>query len=208
MEVHSFRSKGWAALTILSPYPLLMLHVWTPSDSQQSAYTLTVSRPSSHASYEWEPSIVLSSLSSLAPSDSISMYSNALPSHSQHGRNYTTPLSLSVSDLPWSDACQACFEDWLTCLTVSAGFPLLWVENLEWLSFCMEFLPQAKSPSHKVLTWCLLPCVLTDFQIQAKSCASGRNATAMCDGWIGENFHHYIAFMIMVGREVRLLCHS
>ena len=100
-----------------SPYPLPMLHIRTPSDSQQSAYTLTVSRPSSCASYEREPSIVSSSSSSLAPSDSISMHSNALPSRSRRSRNYITPLPLSVNDLPWSDARQVCFEDWLTCLT-------------------------------------------------------------------------------------------
>ena len=191
-----------------SPYPLPMLHVRTPSDSQQSAYTLTVSRPPSRASYERESSIVSSSSSSLAPSDSISMHSNPLPSCSRRSRNYITPLSLSVNDLPWSDARQACFEDRLTRLTASAGFPLSWVENPEWLSFCTEFLPQAKSPSRKVLTRRLLPRVLTDFQSQAKSRASGKNATAMCDGWTGENFHHYITFMIMVGREVRLLHHS
>ena len=136
------------------------------------------------------------------------MHSNALPSRSQRSRNYITPLPLSVNDLSWSDARQACFEDRLTRLTASAGFPLSWVENPEWLSFCTEFLPQAKSPSRKVLTRRLLPRVLTDFQSQAKSRASGKNATAMCDGWTGENFHHYIAFMIMVGREVRLLHHS
>ena len=83
-----------------SPYPLPMLHVRTPSDSQQSAYTLTVSRPPSRASYEQESSIVSSSSSSLAPSNSISMHSNALPSRSQRSRNYITPLPLSVNDLP------------------------------------------------------------------------------------------------------------
>ena len=167
-----------------------------------------MSRLPSRASYEQEPSIISLLLSSLAPFNSISMHSNALPSCSRRSRNYITPLPLSVNDLPWSDARQACFEDQLTHLTVSAGFLLSWVENPEWLSFCTEFLPQAKSPSRKVLTQRLLPRVLTDFQSQAKSCASGKNATTMCNGWTGENFHHYIVFMIMVGREVWLLHHS
>jgi hypothetical protein len=34
--------------------------------------------------------------------------------------------------------------------------------------------------------------------------AAGKNATASCDGWTGENFHHYIAFMAVVDKEV---CH-
>ena len=187
--------------SVSSPYPLPMLHVRTPSDSHQSAYTLSVSRPPSRASYEREPSVVSSSSSSLAPSDSISVFSSALPSRSRRSRHYVAPLPLT--DLPWSDARQASFEDRLTRLTASAGFPLSWVENPEWLNFCTEFLPQAKSPSRKVLTRRLLPRALADLQNQAKLRASGKNATASCDGWTGENFHHYIAFMIMVGREVR-----
>ena len=193
--------------SISSPCPLPMLHVRTPSDSHQSAYTLTVSRPSLPCiSYEHKPSVISSSSSSsLAPSDSISIISSSLPSCTRCSRHYITPLPLS--DLPWSDACQACFKDRLTCLTTSAGFPLSWVENPEWLNFCTEFLPQAKSPSHKVVTWCLLPRALADLQSQAKLQASGKNTSASCDGWTGEIFHHYIAFMIVVGREVHLLWH-
>jgi hypothetical protein len=182
-----------------SPYPLPMLHVRTPSDTPQSAYTLTVSRPPSRTSFE--PSVVSSSSSSsLAPSDSVSMCSNIPPSRSRHSRSHLP--SQPLPDLPWSDARQAYFEDRLTRLTASAGLPLSWVENPEWLNFCTEFVPQAKSPSRKVLTQRLLPRTLADFQGQAKLRVSGKNATASCDGWTGENFHHYIAFMIMVGKEV------
>jgi hypothetical protein len=60
-----------------------------------------------------------------------------------------------------------------------------------------------KSPSRKVLTQRLLPWTLAELQTQAKERAKGRNATASCDGWTGENFHHYIAFMIAVEKEVR-----
>jgi len=88
-------------------------------------------------------------------------------------------------------------------LTASAGLPLSWVENPEWLSFCTEFIPSAKSPSWKVLTRRLLPRTLTEFQSQAKQRAAGHNATASCDGWTGENSHHYITFMVIVGKEVR-----
>jgi len=94
------------------------------------------------------------------------------------------------------------FEERMIRLTASAGLPLSWVENPEWLNFCTEFIPQAKSPSRKVLTRRLLPQTLAELQSQAKQRASGKNATASCDGWTGENFHHYIAFMIVVGKEV------
>ncbi|KAF8574508.1 hypothetical protein K439DRAFT_1372203 [Ramaria rubella] len=57
----------------------------------------------------------------------------------------------------------------------SAGLPLKWVENPEWLLFCEHFVPCAKSPSCKVLK---------------------PQATASCDGWTGEDKHHFIAFMV------------
>ena len=106
-------------------------------------------------------------------------------------------------DTPWTAARQAHFEAQLMHLTASAGLPLSWVENSEWLSFCTEFIPSAKSPSRKVLTQQVLPHTLTEFQSQAKQRAAGHNATALCDGWTGENSHHYIAFMVVVGKEVR-----
>jgi hypothetical protein len=105
--------------------------------------------------------------------------------------------------MTWSDARQMRFEERMIRLTASAGLLLSWVENPEWLNFCTEFIPQAKSPSRKVLTRRLLPQTLAELQSQAKQRASGKNATASCDGWTGENFHHYIAFMIVVGKEVR-----
>ena len=42
------------------------------------------------------------------------------------------------------------FETALAHLTASAGLPLRWVENPEWLALCKRFLPNAKSPSCKV----------------------------------------------------------
>ena len=102
----------------------------------------------------------------------------------------------------WSDARQLHFEEKLVCLTALAGLPLSWVENPEWLSFCTEFIPSAKSPSQKVLTQRLLPCTLREFQFAAKQHMSGQNVMVSCDGWTGENFHHYIAFMIVVNKKV------
>ncbi|THU78266.1 hypothetical protein K435DRAFT_824147 [Dendrothele bispora CBS 962.96] len=57
----------------------------------------------------------------------------------------------------------------------SASFPLSWVENPEWLAFF---------PSRK--------------QDAAK-----HDVSVSCDGWSGENKHHYIAFMITVDRKIR-----
>ncbi|KAH9023574.1 hypothetical protein EDB83DRAFT_2208122, partial [Lactarius deliciosus] len=102
----------------------------------------------------------------------------------------------------WSDARQARFEERVTRITAAAGFPLSWVENPEWLDFCNDFVPQAKLPSRKVLTKRLLPQTLNGLQQAAKQRVSGKNATASCDGWTGENFHHYIVFMIMVDKKV------
>ncbi|KAI9447555.1 hypothetical protein H4582DRAFT_1803117 [Lactarius indigo] len=105
-------------------------------------------------------------------------------------------------ELSWSEGRQLLFEERIVRLTASAGLPLSWVENIEWLDFCVEFLPHAKSPSRKVLTGRLLPRALADLQLRAKVKLSGKSATASCDGWTGENFHHYIAFMVMADQKV------
>ncbi len=197
-----------------SPYPspsprLPSLHVQTPSESFQSPYTLSVSRPSLRMDFERDPSVVSGSSSgsssSLTPFDSVSVCSGAsAPSYSRRGRGRNASFHPQAPlELAWSDGRQTRFEERIIRLTASAGFPLSWVENPEWLDFCTEFMPQAKSPSRKVLTRRLLPRTLAELQLQAKQRASGHNATASCDGWTGENFHHYIAFMVMVGREVR-----
>ena len=177
-----------------SPYPQPTIHVRSPSEAQQPLYTLSVSRPSRPPSHA-----ASSSSSSLAPSDSISVRSSLPPSRSRRSQRDFSPAFLTD---PWTDGRQTSFEDWITCLTASAGLPLSWVENPEWLNFCADFVPQAKSPSRKVLTRRLLPQTLAGFQAKAMQGANGKNATASCDGWTGENFHHYITFMIMVGKEV------
>lgn len=190
--------------------PIPSLQVQTPLNTYQSAYTLAVPGPSTgQIFYEREPSIVSTSgSSSLAPSDSISVCPPSLqvasaPSRSRRSSrvpSFTTPTS---PDMAWSDARQVRFEERILRLTASAGFPLSWVENPEWLNFCTEFIPQAKSPSRKVLTQRLLPRTLAQLQTQAKERVRGQNVTASCDGWTGENFHHYIAFMIVARKEVR-----
>lgn len=143
-----------------------------------------------------------SSSSSIAPSDSISV-SGAPSYRSRRGRGHIALDSHILADSAWSDGRQAMFEERVMRLTASAGLPLSWVENPEWLDLCTDFIPSAKSPSRKVLTRRLLPRSLAQLQTEAKLNAAGHNATASCDGWTGENFHHYIAFMVMVKKQVR-----
>lgn len=204
-------SRYSSSTSRMSPSPYSRppsFHVQTPSGSFQSPYALGVPTSSSQISdnnpYDQAQSLLSSSGSSLAPSDSASVCLSQ-PRKSRRAKSHMpshlmpTPLSPDT----WTDARQRRFEERLVRLTASAGLPLSWVENPEWLAFCTEFLPQAKSPSRKVLTRRLLPQTLKEFQSQAKRRVAGKNATASCDGWTGENFHHYIAFMAVVGKEVR-----
>jgi len=48
-------------------------------------------------------------------------------------------------DWPWEK--QQSFEVHIARLTASAGFPLAWVNNTEWINFYTEFLLAAKLPS-------------------------------------------------------------
>ncbi|EED82724.1 predicted protein [Postia placenta Mad-698-R] len=102
----------------------------------------------------------------------------------------------------WDDSKQKQLEDRLIRLTASAGLPLTWVENPEFLAFLDKFIPGAKAPSRKVLTQRLLPQTLSVLRAQAKKSADGHAATVQCDGWTAENFHHFIAFMITADRKV------
>ena len=102
---------------------------------------------------------------------------------------------------------QTRFETLVTHLTASAGFPLNWVENPVWLTMCDEFMPNARSPSRKTLTQCLLLTAINDLRTKAKDQVRGLHATIQADGWSGENMHHYIAFMMTAGGEVcRIPC--
>jgi hypothetical protein len=102
----------------------------------------------------------------------------------------------------WLQGEQALFETSLARLTASAGFPLRWVDNPEWHAFCDRWVPNAKTPSRKVLTQRLLPATLKVFKETAKEQARGSEATASCDGWTGGNHHHFIAFMVMCNGQV------
>ena len=94
------------------------------------------------------------------------------------------------------------FENHIARLTVSAGFPLSWVDNTEWIDFCTKFLPAASLPSRKTLTRRLLPAAVEELRASAKAAAKGHETTLQADGWTGINNHHLLAFMITANGKV------
>jgi len=171
-----------------------------PSDHWQS-------RPGSPA---------LTEAGSLRPEDSVSMAS------SQSSQSHRAPLSCSSSlhlaalNAPinsqllapinigpiWTTARQAMFENRLARLTASAGLPLAWVDNIEWLLFLQDFLPAATPVSGKVLTTRVTPNLVNQMRNEAKDVVKGQHGTLQADGWTGENHRHIIAFMITANQKV------
>jgi hypothetical protein len=105
--------------------------------------------------------------------------------------------------LHWPKEKQTSFENHIARLTASAGFPLSWVDNAEWIDFCTEFLPAAKLPSRKTLTNRLLPAAVAELHASARAAAKGHEATLQADRWTGVNNHHLLAFMITADGKVR-----
>lgn len=153
----------------------------------------------------YPPSASTSFLSTRAPSPAVSDASHATSS----SRAFKCPcysdsllsrqpsfLGYTVTEPGWSKGEQAMFKTALARLTASAGLPLRWVENPEWLALCKRFLPNAKSPSCKVLTQRLIPATLKGFKQAAQEQCQGLEGTLSYDGWMGGNHHHYVAFMV------------
>jgi hypothetical protein len=103
----------------------------------------------------------------------------------------------------WIPEFQLKFEERIARLTVSAGLPLSWVDNPEWIDFINDFLPSARSPSQKDLTNRLIPSAAKHYQSMAKLVARNKNATLQADGWTGVNFHHLLVFMFAFDKQVR-----
>ena len=141
-------------------------------------------------------------------SDSASCVSSSAPAHVGEKRPrpssflYENSVAKQNVFLPWTSERQNLFESRIARITASAGLPLAWIENVEWQAFVDDFIPQAQLPSRKVLTSRIIPAELQQYQALSKSRVNGKNATAQCDGWTGENFHHFIAFTMTVNREV------
>jgi hypothetical protein len=77
------------------------------------------------------------------------------------------------------------WEAGLVRLTASAGLPLQWVKNPEWLKLCDRFISRAKIPSAKVLTKHVTPDVLRGLKLTAKEECRGDS-------------HHLLGFMMTV----------
>lgn len=145
---------------------------------------------------------------SIAPSDSLSNIgpglSRSLSSgHIGQGRRPSSSHGVPSDSAVWMPAKQINLERRLTRLTASAGLPLSWIDNIEWIYFMNEFLPGGRSPSRKVLSRRLIPAMAAELRAEAKVFVKGQNATVQADGWTGENHHHLIAFMITANQKVR-----
>jgi hypothetical protein len=149
----------------------------------------------------YSPSILDSSQASVSASPMLH-HTIPLSRTSSHSANRRTSSRLVPDTHTWSSVRQKQFENAIACLTASAGLPLSWVDNAEWIAFVDEVLPAARSPSRKVLTNRLIPTAVAEFQAAAKVEANGREATIQADGWTGVNHHHLIAFMITVDGKV------
>lgn len=103
---------------------------------------------------------------------------------------------------PFDDATQERFETRVMRLTASANLPLSWVDNLEWIRLCEEFIPKARPISRKHLTRVVLPRVVRQIREQVRKAVKAKEATLQADGWSGVNRHHYIGFMISVNGKV------
>lgn len=113
----------------------------------------------------------------------------------------------SHQELPvWSSTQQQRFASWIARITASCGFPFLWVENPEWIGFCREFIPGAKSINRQSLADRWIPAEVEKYRNAAKENSKGSFVTIQCDGWSGVNFHHYIAFVITTDKREVGVC--
>lgn len=139
--------------------------------------------------------------------DPVASQSNLLFQQPSDSLRALTPVirpitPLAGGSLIWTTDRQAAFENRLARLTACAGLPLSWVDNPEWIEFCEEFLPAAKSPSRKVLTVRVIPKLVEQFRNQSMTEVEGKDATMQADGWTGENHRHIIAYMITANQKV------
>lgn len=144
----------------------------------------------------------------LGPDDSVSNISlRSAPGQliAGHFAQSRRPSIAATPDfLTWNSNRQIWFENRLTRLTTSAGLPQSWIDNPEWIAFKQELIyPNAKLPSQKVLTLCIIPRLVDELKQQAITSVKGKNTTLQSDGWTGENHCHLITFMITADKHVR-----
>jgi len=126
----------------------------------------------------------------------------------QSGSRSSSMAAYSMNHNPpgeWSADRQNTFNTRLGRLTASAGLPISWIENPEFILFCQEFVHQSASvPSRKVMTRRILPNIKREFKKKAQAAIKeGSKATIQGDGWSAINDHHLNAFMMAVERKVR-----
>jgi hypothetical protein len=195
------QASGIAHSVPLIPWPITAEASGSRSLSHtpfQLASTLSVS-PYSHPMYP--PSTSASFPSTRAPSPAFSEATSSSRAFKRARRSDSLlsrqpSFSGYATEPGWSKGEQALFETAIARLTASAGLPLRWVENPEWLALCERFLLNAKSPSRKVLTQRLIPTTLKGFKQAAQEQCRGLEGTLSYDGWTGGNHHHYVAFMV------------
>ncbi|KAI0363606.1 hypothetical protein BV20DRAFT_1007124, partial [Pilatotrama ljubarskyi] len=190
----------------LSPLviPGSMLSMSTPAAPQHSPYSSSLPPVSASPSPSPSPSLAQGVLG-LRRNSPVEFPSPVPFKRMRHGgRSLSRQSSLQpiASHPAWNEARQATFESRLARLTASCGWSLTWVENIEWIDFCADFIPQAIVPSHKVLGNRLIPAEVEKFRKSAQEACRGRLATLQCDGYTALNQHHLIAFMITVNGKV------
>jgi len=196
------------APAISLPWPLSI-----PGSSQNSPPFPSMLPPSLPLTRTCSPAVSISALSASFPPTfgDLMIPSNDSPqlSPGQLFSGLSTPRSQVPSILiddpgpgVWLPDVQRKFEERIARLTASAGLPLSWVDNPEWIDFINDFLPSARSPSRKVLTNRLIPTIAQGYRDHTKTMARGKNVTLQADGWTGVNFHHLLALMISFNNQV------
>ncbi|KAI5994288.1 hypothetical protein EDC04DRAFT_3126530, partial [Pisolithus marmoratus] len=129
--------------TVLMPMP--QLSVSAPAQESLPPSRLIIPAACYPSDYRHSP--VLSSIA-LSPSPSQPCMS---VSRQLSTSNLSVLLSAFGTNRPWTDADKAHFGACIAWITASCGFPFSWVENLEWLGFLQEFIPQAEPIKHQSL---------------------------------------------------------
>ena len=194
-------------LPLLSPYPTFFQH---PQMLPPSIPSTRLCSPATSTVSTLPSPLPLPYLGLMLPGPMDQTFPRS-PLEPSPGQSFShlTPGSQSQSSLIddrnlWPSMSQKRFEEKIARLTAAAGLPLSWVDNPEWIDFVNDFLPYARSPSRKVLTNRLIPAAVKKRQDETKVMTRDQNATLQADGWTGANFHHLLAFLITVNKQVRL----
>lgn len=179
-----------------------------PGTSDMSGYRNSPAASQGSFGYSPQSSMPASPIgfpsTSFAPSPALSAISLADSGRSLKRRRTRESFSQPTSVPIWDVSRQQRFESAVARLTASAGFPLWWVDNIEWHAFCAEFIPEARLFSRKVLTYRVLPAELQALQQSSRERIRGAGCTLTFDGWTGLNHRNLMAFQATTRHEVSL----